>query len=307
MDRMYDPETARFLQEDTYRGDPNDPLSLNLYTYCNNNPLIYDDPTGHWPELLKNVLAKGGELIANAVEQFGKAIVDTGNKIEDATVQFGKVLSNIGEQMVDTAPSGAKKAKEAYNWVDDAVNNSGKYYDEMNKDLGIDNRGVRTAEGVITGAGKFAWGVANGIGFIAGLAVDIVKATGSAIGNNLGFISDDTYRECISSLKGDLSQIIVDSAINTVVNMPRIVTDSNISVEEISNTTSDTLNTVFLAESIGKGLSKSTSVIKNTALSLDDSFSLKTPTSRVLDGINDISNREPLLNDIQLLANKGVT
>lgn len=313
MDRMYDPETARFLQEDTYRGDPNDPLSLNLYTYCNNNPLIYDDPTGHWPELLKNVLAKGGELIANAVEQFGKAIVDTGNKIEDATVQFGKVLSNIGEQMVDTAASGAKKAKEAYNWVDDAVNNSGKYYDEMNKDLGIDNRGVRTAEGVITGAGKFAWGVANGIGFIAGSAVDIVKATGSAIGNNLGFISDDTYRECISSLKGDLSQIskipgaIVDSAINTVVNVPRIFTDSNMSVEEISNTTSDTLNTVFLAESIGKGLSKSTSVIKNTALSLDDSFSLKTPTSRVLDGINDISNREPLLNDIQLLANKGAT
>ena len=37
MARMYDPETARFLQEDSYRGDPNDPLSLNLYTYCHNN------------------------------------------------------------------------------------------------------------------------------------------------------------------------------------------------------------------------------------------------------------------------------
>ncbi|MCX7921366.1 MAG: hypothetical protein N3B21_04995 [Clostridia bacterium] len=44
---MYDPKTARFLQEDTYRGDPNDPLSLNLYTYCNNEPIMYDDPTGH--------------------------------------------------------------------------------------------------------------------------------------------------------------------------------------------------------------------------------------------------------------------
>jgi hypothetical protein len=44
---MYDPKIARFLQEDTYRGDPNDPLSLNLYTYCANNPLIYFDPTGH--------------------------------------------------------------------------------------------------------------------------------------------------------------------------------------------------------------------------------------------------------------------
>jgi len=45
--RMYDPKIARFLQEDTYTGDPNDPLSLNLYTYCYNNPLLYDDPTGH--------------------------------------------------------------------------------------------------------------------------------------------------------------------------------------------------------------------------------------------------------------------
>jgi RHS repeat-associated protein len=45
--RMYDPKIARFLQEDTYRGNPNDPLSLNLYTYCLNNPLIYWDPTGH--------------------------------------------------------------------------------------------------------------------------------------------------------------------------------------------------------------------------------------------------------------------
>ena len=46
---MYDPVTARFLQEDTYGGDPNDPLSLNRYTYSVNNPLRYYDPTGHWP------------------------------------------------------------------------------------------------------------------------------------------------------------------------------------------------------------------------------------------------------------------
>jgi RHS repeat-associated protein len=46
--RMYDPTTARFLQEDTYSGDADDPLSLNLYTYCANNPLMYWDPTGHY-------------------------------------------------------------------------------------------------------------------------------------------------------------------------------------------------------------------------------------------------------------------
>jgi len=45
--RMYDPKIARFLQEDTYAGTINDPLSLNLYTYCTNDPLNYYDPTGH--------------------------------------------------------------------------------------------------------------------------------------------------------------------------------------------------------------------------------------------------------------------
>jgi len=45
--RMYDPVTARFMQEDTFTGDRNDPLSLNLYTYCHNEPLMYSDPTGH--------------------------------------------------------------------------------------------------------------------------------------------------------------------------------------------------------------------------------------------------------------------
>ncbi len=35
------------MQEDTYRGQGNDPLSLNLYTYFHNNPIIYDDPNGY--------------------------------------------------------------------------------------------------------------------------------------------------------------------------------------------------------------------------------------------------------------------
>jgi RHS repeat-associated protein len=38
--RMYDPKVARFLQEDTYRGEASDPLSLNLYTYCHNEPVL---------------------------------------------------------------------------------------------------------------------------------------------------------------------------------------------------------------------------------------------------------------------------
>ena len=46
----YDPVIGRFTQEDTYRGDITNPLSLNLYTYCENNPVNFLDPSGHLRE-----------------------------------------------------------------------------------------------------------------------------------------------------------------------------------------------------------------------------------------------------------------
>jgi len=48
--RYYDSKIARFITEDTYTGNLSDPLSLNLYTYCSNEPIMYIDPTGHWQE-----------------------------------------------------------------------------------------------------------------------------------------------------------------------------------------------------------------------------------------------------------------
>ncbi|OAB30169.1 hypothetical protein PMSD_20470 [Paenibacillus macquariensis subsp. defensor] len=50
--RWYDPSMGRFINEDTYEGNINNPMSLNLYTYVQNNPLIYVDPTGYWNEKL---------------------------------------------------------------------------------------------------------------------------------------------------------------------------------------------------------------------------------------------------------------
>ncbi len=70
--RMYDPKTARFLQEDTYRGEANDPLSLNLYTYVNNNPVKYDDPTGHFANLLLGGLIGA---VAGAVIDIGSQMI----------------------------------------------------------------------------------------------------------------------------------------------------------------------------------------------------------------------------------------
>ncbi|MGC3957750.1 MAG: toxin TcdB middle/N-terminal domain-containing protein [Verrucomicrobiota bacterium] len=45
--RYYDPELGRFTQPDTIVPSVSVSQTLNRYTYCNNNPLKYVDPTGH--------------------------------------------------------------------------------------------------------------------------------------------------------------------------------------------------------------------------------------------------------------------
>jgi RHS repeat-associated protein len=48
--RNYDAGTGRFTSEDSFKGFLRRGLSLNLYTYCHNNPILYHDPSGHTPE-----------------------------------------------------------------------------------------------------------------------------------------------------------------------------------------------------------------------------------------------------------------
>ena len=46
--RYYDPEEGRFLTEDTYCGENDQPDTQCLYVYCANNPVNYVDPSGHF-------------------------------------------------------------------------------------------------------------------------------------------------------------------------------------------------------------------------------------------------------------------
>ena len=62
--RNYNPTPGRFLSEDTNRGKATDPLSLNLYTYCNNNPIFYRDSTGRSPETISKALDIAQQLAA---------------------------------------------------------------------------------------------------------------------------------------------------------------------------------------------------------------------------------------------------
>lgn len=45
--RYYQPNVGRFLTRDSYTGESDEPLSLHLYTYCENDGINSVDPSGH--------------------------------------------------------------------------------------------------------------------------------------------------------------------------------------------------------------------------------------------------------------------
>jgi RHS repeat-associated protein len=65
--RLYDPFIGRFISPDMIVPDPYNPQSLNRYTYCLNNPLIYIDPSGHYEltfsDWLMGYRIEDGELV----------------------------------------------------------------------------------------------------------------------------------------------------------------------------------------------------------------------------------------------------
>jgi len=112
--RYYDPSAGRFISKDSVEGDITNPLSLNLYTYCYNDPLGYIDPSGMsaatatWSanqySYLSN-LAKGNDgnaqwareqLAANNcyVDEKGKAF--TNNEVWSARQAANGLISGSG-------------------------------------------------------------------------------------------------------------------------------------------------------------------------------------------------------------------
>jgi len=76
--RYYDAKIARFLTEDSVTGDCKDPLSLNRYSYCHNNPIAYTDPTGNVAAM--SYMADGGRNDKKTATTKPQAVTSKGNK-----------------------------------------------------------------------------------------------------------------------------------------------------------------------------------------------------------------------------------
>ena len=81
--RLYDPVVGRFLSADPFIQDPGFTQSLNRYSYCLNNPLKFNDPSGEIWNLLfvwgGNWLAGGMDRWINQKQSFKQAFSPTKN------------------------------------------------------------------------------------------------------------------------------------------------------------------------------------------------------------------------------------
>ena len=67
--RYYNPVAGRFMQEDVYQGD-----GLNLYAYCGNNPVVYDDPSGYASTSIGKACPPQGKISESVDEtSYGKS------------------------------------------------------------------------------------------------------------------------------------------------------------------------------------------------------------------------------------------
>jgi RHS repeat-associated protein len=95
--RFYDPEIGRFLSQDSFLGDVNEPPSLHRYFYANDNPLLFVDPTGNfsWKDLTTSSwLARAGRALQE---------IDVGS---DLTVNFGVQFIGQAAQLPEQIGTG---------------------------------------------------------------------------------------------------------------------------------------------------------------------------------------------------------
>ena len=107
--RYYDATLCRFLNSDNVNYlEPESIHGLNLYAYCNNNPVMFADPSGHFamPNWLKWLI--GGVVIAG----LGIATVFTGGAagVILGAAFYGAVTGSVGGAIVGGVIGGVASA-----------------------------------------------------------------------------------------------------------------------------------------------------------------------------------------------------
>ncbi len=120
--RYYSPTTGRFISRDSYAGDNNDPLSLNLYTYCHNNPVSGTDSTGHFLDTFFDVASLVVDVVTFCIEPTPMGAVDIVSDIA------GLLIPGVPSAGIKAVTGVAETAYDAYKAAD-AVHDASKAID----------------------------------------------------------------------------------------------------------------------------------------------------------------------------------
>jgi len=107
--RYYDAALGRFVQADTIVPQPGNPQALNRYSYTLNNPLKYNDPTGHWVETAFDILSLGMTL--NDIRREGLTFWNAVSLVTD-----------VASVALPVVPAGASHAIRAGKVASKAIN-----------------------------------------------------------------------------------------------------------------------------------------------------------------------------------------
>ena len=165
--RYYSPELKRFISpDDTAYLDPETPNGLNLYVYCNNDPVNYCDPSGNAPKWWQSILIGAGVIAAAAL--IAAALVYTGGGAAAFLAATGKAaLGGLKIAALTGATAGVVRAGKT------AI--QGGDIDDVGKSLVLG-----FSDGFLAGS------VYAGIGMIsAGVAYKIIGTLN--YGNGLGY------------------------------------------------------------------------------------------------------------------------
>ena len=101
--RYCDSQSGTFLTQDSYEGEEDNPLSQNGYTYVENNPINYADPTGHKKNFFQN-LWSGVKKTVNkyVVKPVNKYIVQPINKyiVKPVVKYANKAATWVGTKVI---------------------------------------------------------------------------------------------------------------------------------------------------------------------------------------------------------------
>jgi len=147
--RNYDPNSARFTQMDTWRGNDQDPLSLHKYLYTGSDPVNHIDPSGHFFGLSSVGATNSirGALSSIAIASFSRALGQVSVGLVGAGLGFG-ISENLKDFIAANAPAMNEILEEKRTFARDAVEEKARgrkvlyHYSSRAKVLSIAATGV---------------------------------------------------------------------------------------------------------------------------------------------------------------------